>query len=387
MNNQDERLGLPSCSNFDRYAACPGSYLLEKECPPLPEEDWTKSGTRIHDYLAGFEPGPDFTGKEQEAADKINELVLRVCDSVGVPTQFKFYNEARLWIGNRDFDPGSKVASGKPDKVYFWFTPDNELHACIIDYKTGRLEVDPAPSNAQLKGLVAAFAYERSPQKVWVAIVGPFQSPQISIAVYDQKAILQAQLETWDLIDSINKADARRYPGDHCRYCRAKAVCPELQGVAVVAPKQLGVVDATVAKAAVVEAARGLSDDKLAMLMEGYQLRQWANEAIHDETKRRVSLGQTVGDWGLSKPQKRENITDLGTVFARSQEFCSVQEFQDRCSISKKELGELVRTKQGLKGKALDAKVKELVSGCVIETMTEPSLVRKAKELNEPDSA
>jgi hypothetical protein len=147
------------------------------------------------------------------------------------------------------------------------------------------------------------------------------------------------------------------------------------------------VVDSTVAKAAVVEAARGLSDDKLAMLMEGYQLRQWANEAIHDETKRRVSLGQTVGDWGLSKPQKREKITDLGTVFARSQEFCSVQEFQDRCSISKKELGELVRVKQGLKGKALDAKVKELVFGCVTETMTEPSLVRKEKELNEPDPA
>ena len=387
MNNQDERLGLPSCSNFDRYAACPGSYLLEKECPPLPEEDWTKSGTRIHDHLAGFETSPGITGEEDETARQIVALVHRVFDAVNVPVNSAFYQETRLWIGNRDFDPGSKVASGKPDKVYSWWTRYNELHACIIDYKTGRLEVDPAPSNAQLKGLVAAFAYERSPQKVWVAIVGPFQSPQISIAVYDQKAILQAQLETWDLIDGINKADARRYPGDHCRYCRAKAVCPELQGVAVVAPKQLGVVDSTVAKAAVVEAARGLSDDKLAMLMEGYQLRQWANEAIHDETKRRVSLGQTVGDWGLSKPQKRENITDLGTVFARSQEFCSVQEFQDRCSISKKELGELVRTKQGLKGKALDTKVKELVAGCVIETMTEPSLVRKAKELNEPDSA
>lgn len=383
----DERLGLPSCSNFDRYAACPGSYLLEKECPPLPEEDWTKSGTRIHDHLAGFEPGTDITGEEDETARQIVALVHRVFDAVNVPVNSAFYQETRLWIGNRDFDPGSKVASGKPDKVYSWWTRYNELHACIIDYKTGRLEVDPAPSNAQLKGLVAAFAYERSPQKVWVAIVGPFQKPQISIAVYDQKAILQAQLETWDLIDSINKTDARRYPGDHCRYCRAKAVCPELQGVAVVAPKQLGLVDATVAKAAVVEAARGLSDDKLAMLMEGYQLRQWANEAIHDETKRRVSLGQTVGDWGLSKPQKREKITDLGTVFARSQEFCSVQEFQDRCSISKKELGELVRTKQGLKGKALDAKVKELVSGCVIETTTELSLVRKEKELNEPDSA
>jgi len=387
MNNQDERLGLPSCSNFDRYAACPGSYLLEKECPPLPEEDWTKSGTRIHDHLAGFETSPGITGEEDETARQIVALVHRVFDAVNVPVNSAFYQETRLWIGNRDFDPGSKVASGKPDKVYSWWTRYNELHACIIDYKTGRLEVDPAPSNAQLKGLVAAFAYERSPQKVWVAIVGPFQSPQISIAVYDQKAILQAQLETWDLIDGINKADARRYPGDHCRYCRAKAVCPELQGVAVVAPKQLGVVDSTVAKAAVVEAARGLSDDKLAMLMEGYQLRQWANEAIPDETKRRVSLGQTVGDWGLSKPQKREKITDLGTVFARSQEFCSVQEFQDRCSISKKELGELVKAKQGLKGKALDTKVKELVAGCVTETTTEPSLVRKPKELNEPDPA
>jgi hypothetical protein len=387
MNNQDERLGLPSCSNFDRYASCPGSYLLEKECPPLPEEDWTKSGTRIHDFLAGFEPGTDFTGDEQETAEKINELVKRVFETVEIPANAVCYPEIRRWIGNRDFDQDSKLASGKPDKILTWWTESNELHACIIDYKTGRLEVDPAPSNAQLKGLVAAFAYERSPQKVWVAIVGPFQSPQISIAVYDQKAILQAQLETWDLIDSINKADARRYPGDHCRYCRAKAVCPELQGVAVVAPKQLGVVDSTVAKAAVVEAARGLSDDKLAMLMEGYQLRQWANEAIHDETKRRVSLGQTVGYWGLSKPQKREKITDLGTVFARSQEFCSVQEFQDRCSISKKELGELVKAKQGLKGKALDTKMKELVAGCVIETTTEPSLVRKPKELNEPDPA
>jgi hypothetical protein len=308
--NQDERLGLPSCSNFDRYSACPGSFNLEKECPPLPKEEWTTSGEKVHDWIHNGKT--ELSSEEQEVAEKIIGLVNRVWETVEIPTNAVCYQEIRLWMGNRDFDPGSKVASGKPDKVYHWFTPDNELHACIIDYKTGRLEVDPAPSNAQLKGLVAAFAYERSPQKVWVAIVGPFQSPQISIAVYDQKAILQAQLETWDLIDSINKADARRYPGDHCRYCRAKAVCPELQGVAVVAPKQLGVVDATVAKAAVVEAARSLSDDKLAMLMEGYQLRQWANEAIHDETKRRVSLGQTVGDWGLSKPQKAREDHGLG---------------------------------------------------------------------------
>ena len=137
-------------------------------------------------------------------------------------------------------------------------------------------------------------------------------------------------------------------------------------------------------KTAVERAVGLISNEKLAMLMEGYQIRQWANDAIHDETKRRVSIGQTVGDWGLSEPEKREKITDLGTVMARSQEFCTIQEFQDRCSISKKELKELAKAKLGLKGKSLDTKVKELVFGCVTETPTAPSLVRKPKELNEP---
>src|SRR5258707_9130285 len=84
----DERMGLPSASNWRRYELCAGSWQLEQEAKRLKQEAHigspaAKRGTLTHAWLAGI---PDEEGNQIKLDDSeqqtANFLQERATDQV-----------------------------------------------------------------------------------------------------------------------------------------------------------------------------------------------------------------------------------------------------------------------------------------------------------------
>ena len=90
-----------SPSSLERRIACPGSYLLEKNLPPMPENPDAAEGTRLHAACATG----DLTGldpEQRELVEKCLAFAAEVCGSA----EFKREVPLRL-IG-----PGGAILTG-----------------------------------------------------------------------------------------------------------------------------------------------------------------------------------------------------------------------------------------------------------------------------------
>jgi hypothetical protein len=104
---QDERLGLPSASNWRRYELCAGSWQLEQEAKRLGQAAHETSpaarrGTRIHAYLSGT---PDEDGSEikldddeQRTADFLQERAQGEVQRIFGDELVQQLNEKRFWL-------------------------------------------------------------------------------------------------------------------------------------------------------------------------------------------------------------------------------------------------------------------------------------------------
>ena len=94
----DERLGLPSASSASRYAACLGSWQLEKQIAEGPATNDATIGNRIHAALA-MEPVENLTSDETWTIDRCREQEQELVkatfeNSTEEPNVFR---EKRLW--------------------------------------------------------------------------------------------------------------------------------------------------------------------------------------------------------------------------------------------------------------------------------------------------
>jgi hypothetical protein len=104
--SQDERMGLPSASNWRRYKLCAGSWQLEVEARRLnqlahQDSPAAKRGMRIHAYLAGElwdgEPVP-LDDDEQRTADFLQERAQGEAQRIFGDEATQQLNEKRLWL-------------------------------------------------------------------------------------------------------------------------------------------------------------------------------------------------------------------------------------------------------------------------------------------------
>lgn len=131
----------------------------------------------------------------------------------------------------------------------------------------------------------------------------------------------------------------------------------------------------------IAQAAQSLSNGDLGALMEDYWRREWANEAIIAEVRRRLEAGEAVEGFCLEPNAPKTNIVDVMGLYARLQEKVSQEQFCRATSITKTALEPLVKEAYGVKGKELKQKMGELLEGLTEETPTKSSVVRMRKEI------
>lgn len=356
----DERHGLPSASSAHRYALCPGSFLLEQSIqrPDVTGPD-AQVGNRIHGYLAG----EGIALNEEEAKLAINCRLQEVAIANAVfPFQDRLQamREKRLWEYDADF---SRSWSGKPDVVYH-----DGTRALVIDYKTGRGEVQHATGNVQLRALAVLVHVAYGPfEEVTVAIIQPLAGDPTT-CTYGAEDLVRASTEMTRLMDDIRKPGQPRNPSSEaCKYCKAKEVCPEARGIVETLP--------TLVPRDGLEII--MTPEQIAEFLAKAPLAEAVIESVRGKARRMIEAGQAVPGWKLKPGAVRETITNPEAVFARFLDAGGTQErFVGAITITKTRLKDAVKAATGRKGKDLDGLVETILEGCTEAKQTAPSLVQ-----------
>jgi len=103
-DNDDERKGLPSASNWRRYELCHGSYQLEQEACRLGQEAHkasaeARSGERIHAFLAG--ESVELSQEEMTNAQFLEERIQDQVKRIFGDAQVLEIKEKRFWLHGR----------------------------------------------------------------------------------------------------------------------------------------------------------------------------------------------------------------------------------------------------------------------------------------------
>lgn len=364
----DERRNLPSASAASRYAACLGSFDLERQVAEVESTTDAAIGNRIHAALA-LETVNDLTTDETWIIDRCREQELELVKATFGDVETNCFREKRLWSLDKD---GNKLWSGKPDVIYT--VSDNKmLYGLIIDYKSGRGSVENAAENLQLRCLVALLdeSWGFTMDRITVAIIQPLAGPP-SVAVYESSDIHSAILESNGLMKEVQKVGQPRTPSEAaCKYCKGKPYCSEARELAVAPP--LTDAPAGITPDAI---AATLTNQTLAAFLDRAAQAEAVIEACRSEARRRLAEGDAIEGWTLKDGAVRESITNSEMVASRFLELGTYEQLAPAITLNKTKLKDAVKTATQTKGRELEAKLAALLDGCTESKAGQPTLTR-----------
>lgn len=354
------RKNLPSASSMERHDLCSGSFLLEQSVAEKTTND-SDSGTKVHAWLAG-QPGIVLTDEELKTAERCTQLAdevsLKVL-GVKVNDSHTLIREQRLWIRNQELD---EICSGQGDIVQV-----QNGKVLIQDFKSLWGEHTAAPSNWQLRTLVGC-AYENfDANEFYCSLIQPHGSPQSSICRYSPEEALQALRDVAALAQRVKLPNQPRTPSEKaCRFCRAKAICPEA--------RQL-MQSFTVLKPSI---ATEISKELMPTVLDRCDVAELFIEAIRDEAKARLTADpQSVPGYQLKPGKMLRPVIDAQRVYDQAiTAGLPPSEFIKCVTVGKEKLEKQMKLATGLVGKNLDHLMTTVLAGALDEKQSKPSLAK-----------
>ena len=222
-------------STAKRVINCPGSVALVQKMPPKPSSKYADEGTLLHDtiaeHLATLKPLESFLGKKYEAQVLTQDLIddklvpaLALLDEIDPKQEMSYEVETRVGFG--DLLPG---VFGSTD-----FVGRMGDKAVVLDWKFGDGVMVSAEENEQLMFYAAAamrttalqWAFEGATEIECVIV----QPPMIRRWTTTPERIAQFEHQLVKAVKAAEQPDAGLKAGDHCRWCAAKPVCPQMTG-------------------------------------------------------------------------------------------------------------------------------------------------------------
>jgi len=219
-------------STAKRVISCPASVKLVAKMPPKPSSVHADRGTLLHDAISLIlEDKPDVVGMKyndiiltQELYDEKIVPALAALDEINVDGSLEYVVESRVGFG--DLLPGVFGSADLLGRI--------GQRAVVLDWKFGDGVAVDAEENEQ--GMFYAAAAMRTLDTEWVfegadeieiVIVQP---PVIRRWLTTPERIKQFERELVAAVKQSQKDDAAFKTGDHCRWCAAKPVCPQMTG-------------------------------------------------------------------------------------------------------------------------------------------------------------
>jgi CRISPR/Cas system-associated exonuclease Cas4 (RecB family) len=331
------------------YADCAGRFQLENTCPPSEGGAAADMGNRIHLYLAG----EDITlnDEEQAIADRCKEEYAEIIEALDFGAPDHVTVEKRLWYGD--------IWSGQIDLILHW--GDKVL---IIDWKTGRIGTgNTAADNIQLRAYAVLVRKNLNIKEAYVAIVQPM-AQKYTIAHYDESDLIAAETQIQGIVEAAMHPEAPRTPSPSaCKYCRAKAICPEAGGVAS---------DLAVFTPAQVPA---LSNESISDYLEKADIVEAFIEAIREEAKSRLLAGHEIAGRKLASGRTSRSIEDLSGAFERAG--LDSGQFLSACKVSVPALEKIFATTKDMKPAEAKAALGKLLEDVLVTKTGSPIMVRQ----------
>ena len=222
-------------STAKRVISCPASVALCAKMPPKPSSEHADRGTLLHNVIAElleFDKPPQqcigATYKDQvltqELLDEKIIPALEALETIDPDKTMEYMVETRVGFG--DYLPGvfgSTDLLGRKNK-----------RAVVLDWKFGDGVLVDAEENPQL--LFYAAAAMRTPAAQWVfegveeiecIIVQP---PAIRRWVTTPARVKEFEVELARAVRESSWPDPVMQTGEHCRWCAAKPICPQMNG-------------------------------------------------------------------------------------------------------------------------------------------------------------
>jgi hypothetical protein len=222
-------------STAKRVMNCPGSVALVQKMPPQPSNKYADEGTLLHNVIAEIVMSDKHP--EEFLHTKYNDqiLTLELIDNKLVPAlaaldvidpNKEMEIEAETRVGFGDLLPdvfGSTDLIGRIGK-----------RAVVLDWKFGDGVAVEVEENPQL--MFYAAAAMRTEETKWAfdgveeiecVIVQP---PQVKRWVTTPARIAQFEKELVRAVKLAQQPNAELTIGDHCRWCAAKPICPQMTG-------------------------------------------------------------------------------------------------------------------------------------------------------------
>jgi len=224
-------------STAKRVMACPGSVALVAQMPPQVENKYMAEGTALHfaiDYLVNDgDASPyslldkNFNGValSEDHCEKLKSA-LALLNEVDPKEEMNFATETRVGFG--DLLPGVFGSTDLIGRI--------GNRAIVLDWKFGDGVIVNAEENAQL--MFYAAAAMRTQESAW-AFDGAtevecviIQPPMVRRWVTTPERIRQFERDLVQAVKLSTLPDAQLTVGDHCRFCTAKPICPQMTGAA-----------------------------------------------------------------------------------------------------------------------------------------------------------
>lgn len=272
-------------STAERVINCPGSVALTAQMPPQEENEAMREGTRRHELIA------EVLNEKIDSRSIDDEKVLEALDLFD--TKFDPTSSALFDVEYRVSFPWDASIFGTADVIG---ALDKET-AFVMDFKFGDGVMVDADRNPQLMFYAAAafesrhWAFEDREYVELVIIQPPFiRRGRVTI---DDLIVFSANLER--AVKVAQQPDAPIVEGSHCRFCPAKAICPQKTGAA---------------ERAIVTAIASIGPDTIGHYMDVAQnLEDWASD-VRKLTQKALEAGVPVKGWKLVNKRAQRSWAD-----------------------------------------------------------------------------
>lgn len=224
-------------STAKRVINCPGSVALVQQMPPQPSSKYADEGTLLHNVISelldSYTAVPeDFLGTKYNEQELTQELIdekllpaLAALDEIDPDDRMQYAVETLVNFG--DLLPGVFGSTDLIGRI--------DDKAIVLDWKFGSGVAVSAEENDQL--MFYAAAAMRTPKAQWafegateveLIIVQPPVTKRWTTTV---ERIKRFERELVAAVKEAQRPDARVATGEHCRWCAAKPICPQMNGL------------------------------------------------------------------------------------------------------------------------------------------------------------
>lgn len=295
-------------SAMERWQNCPGSNVILNtlDLPPSEESDFAKEGTAAHDAAAHC------------LREKVDTFELYGREFLGYPMNEEMMAALQLYLDTLAEVRGSQ----KTIKELVEYRISGDFHPLFFGTVDSAIVGEEWLDVTDLKyGAGIAVDVERNPQLMYyaVGILDKFMGPtKVRLRIVQPRAFhADGPVRVWEtttqeilqwkkdvLIPAMNRAevDVTLTPGDHCRFCPAKLVCPVLTGL-------FGAATQADASALV-----NFSDASLARNYTLVDAVKHYIKALEAETYRRLSIGNEVPGFKLVPKKANRVFTTEGAA-------------------------------------------------------------------------